>query len=113
MQKYYIFFLFLVVSTTYAQNVVGNNVDVDQALSTDQKLTDLISLYPNPAYDIFHVRTESITITKVEIYSLLGGKVKVINSKFNSIFIGDLLRGIYMVKVYSQGNYTVKKLIIK
>ena len=62
---------------------------------------------------VFHVRTENILITRVEIYSLLGGKTMVIKSNFKSIFIGDLLRGIYMVKVYSQDNYTVKKLIIK
>ncbi len=114
MLKNYIFiYFFLVVSSTYAQNTVVNKSDVNQALNSDQKLTDFISLYPNPAIDVFHVRVENIVITKVEIYSLLGGKVMVVNSNFKSIFIGDLLRGIYMVKVYSQGAYTVKKLIVK
>jgi len=113
MLKFYIVFFFLLVSSTYAQSSVVNSSEAKQALADDKKITDLISLYPNPAKDVLHVRVENIVITRVEIYSLLGGKAMVINSNFKSIFIGDLLRGIYMVKVYSQGNYTVKKLIIK
>lgn len=113
MLKFYIVFFFLLVSTTYAQSSVAHRSEAKQALDGDEKITELISLYPNPAKDVLHVRAENIVITKVEIYSLLGGKAMVINSNFKSIFIGNLLRGIYMVKVYSRNKYTVKKLIIK
>ena len=113
MLKFYIIIFFLIVSSAYAQNAAVDKSDVKQELVDDEKLSDFISLYPNPAKDVLHVRTENILITRVEIYSLLGGKAMVIKSNFKSIFIGDLLRGIYMVKVYSQNNYTVKKLIIK
>jgi hypothetical protein len=113
MLKFYIAFFFLLVSTAYAQNTAVEKSDVKQALVGDEKITDFISLYPNPAKDVLHVRTENIVITRVEIYSLLGGKAMIIKSNFKSIFIGDLLRGIYMVKVYSRNSYTVKKLIIR
>lgn len=113
MVKLYIAFFFLIVSSTYAQGTVVDKSAAKQVEIGDKKLTDFISLYPNPVYDVLHIRTENVTITRVEIYSLLGGKVKEINSNFNSIFLGDLLRGIYMVKVYAQDKYTVKKLIVK
>lgn len=113
MLKLYFAFFFLIVSSTYAQSIVVDNSAAKQAEIGDEKLTDFISLYPNPAYDVLHIRTENVTITKVEIFSLLGGKVKEINNNFNSIFLGDLLRGIYMVKIYAQDKYTVKKLIVK
>lgn len=113
MLKFYFVFFFLLISSAYAQNTVVNKPDAQQALVGDEKIADFISLYPNPAKDVLHIRAENIVITKVEIYSLLGGKAMVINSNFKSILIGGLLRGIYMVKVYSRDSYTVKKLIIK
>jgi hypothetical protein len=113
MLKYYIIFFFLIVSSTYAQNAETNNSEIKNTTIANEKMADLISLYPNPAKDVLHVRAKNIVIGKVEIFSLVGGKVKIINSNFNSIYLGDLLRGIYMVKIYSQNSYTVKKLIIK
>ena len=113
MLKNYIIFFFLIVSSTYAQNVDVDKNDILQTTNVAGEMADLISLYPNPAIDLLHVKAENIVISKVEVFSLVGGKVMVINSNFHSIYLGDLLRGIYMVKVYSQDNYTVKKLIIK
>ena len=113
MLKYYIIFFFLIVSTIQAQNAETNKSDAIQTTIADGKMADLVSLYPNPAKDVLHVRAENIVIDRVEIYSLVGGMVKIINSNFNSIYLGDLLRGIYMVKIYSQDHHTVKKLIVK
>jgi len=113
MLKYYIIFFFLIGSSTYAQNTEANKSDAKQAIIANKVMADLISLYPNPAEDVLHVTAEKIVLHKVEIFSLVGGKVKVVNSNFESIYLGDLLRGIYMVKVYSQESYTVKKLIVK
>ena len=113
MLKYYIIFFFLIVSTIQAQNAETDKPVAIQTTIADGKMADLVSLYPNPAKDVLHVRAENIVIKRVEIFSLVGGKVKIINSNFNSIYLGDLLRGIYMVKIYSQDHYTVKKLIVK
>ena len=106
MSKNYFIILFLIVSSSYAQNSEGKTSQID-----DKNLSDLVSLYPNPVNDVVHIRTGNFKIIKVEIFSLLGGKVKEVKSNFKSIFIGDLLRGIYMVKIYSEDTYIVKKLI--
>ena len=114
MRKYYIiFFFFSFLITTYAQTHEEKNSGQESELFEDQNLTDLVSLYPNPAKEFLHIRAVNIKITKVEIFSLLGDKVKEIEFNFNNIYLGDLLRGIYMVKIFVKDAYTVKKLIVK
>ena len=114
MRKYYItFFFFSFLFSTYAQTSGENNSSPESELFEDQNLSDMVSLYPNPAKEFLHVRAANIKVTKVEIFSLLGDKVKEIEFNFNNIYLGDLLRGIYMVKIFVKDRYTVKKLIVK
>jgi len=49
----------------------------------------------------------------VEIYSVLGKKVKQINTNFNAIQTGTLPNGIYIVKIYSDKEFTTKKILKK
>lgn len=52
-----------------------------------------------------------LPLTKVEIYSLLGTKLKVVNSDFKTISTDNLLIGTYMIKIYSDKGTAVRKLI--
>ena len=69
-----------------------------------------IYIYPNPVKDILTIDSK-IQLTKVEIYSILGKKVKVILSDFKSIQAHDLSHGIYIVKIYSNNSFLVKKIL--
>ena len=113
MLKNYIFFLFFVCGSVYAQQSDMQLSDYEQKLVENDKLANAISLYPNPVDQFLKIESKGLNITRIEIVSILGGKEKELNSNFKSIFLGDLSRGIYLIKIYSDKGYTVKKLIKK
>ena len=76
----------------------------------DEILSEGLKLYPNPVSDILIIDSK-IEIKKIEIYSILGQRVKEINSDFNSISTNQLSRGIFLIKIYSEKGISVRKLI--
>ncbi len=78
----------------------------------DELLAQAITFYPNPVTNILTIDSE-IPLTKVEIYSVLGRKVKEINSDFESILTSNLSNGVYLVRIFSENGLTAKKLIKK
>ena len=86
--------------------------DYNNPLNIDyKKLASSIKGYPNPVTDILVIDSK-IPVDKVEIYSILGNKVKEFNSNFNAIPVHDISAGLYIVKIKSDNN-TVSKKIIK
>lgn len=86
--------------------VIGDNtLGVD-----DEILAEGLNLYPNPVSNTLLVESK-VKLNKIEIYSILGQRVKEVNSDFNSISTDNLSRGIYMIKIYSEKGTTVRKLI--
>jgi hypothetical protein len=83
-------------------------LDVD-----DEILSKDLNIYPNPVTDILSIDSKTIQITKVEIYSIIGQKVKIVNSGFNTISTDNLSGGIYLIKVFSEKGNTIRKLIKK
>jgi len=72
-----------------------------------------LSIYPNPTYDYLNISgVESDNPTfKVAIYSVEGTMVKQITftNGFTPIFVGDLSKGIYLVRI-SEDEKTIKNL---
>ena len=77
-----------------------------------------VTLFPNPATDKIYFRSESFIILSVEIYDILGQKLKTYNygsgTKEGTLDIADLEDGIFIVQMKTfQGNIiskTFKKL---
>jgi len=90
-------------TATYSEDCIALGLD-------DVLLAKSITLYPNPVSEILTIDSK-IPLTKVEIYSLLGQKVKDINSGFNSISLYNLSKGIYIVRLQSENGFATKKLI--
>lgn len=87
--------------------------DCKSALGIDDEiLNEAITLYPNPVSDILTIDSE-IPLTKVEVYSMLGKKVKEINSDFTSIPIDNLSNGVYIVRMHSENGVVNRKIIKK
>ena len=91
---------------------VGSNCS---SLSLDDSIWgDNIKIYPNPTSNTFNIKSSQIELNKIEIYSLLGEKLKEYNVNTSVYNIEDLTSGLYLVKIYSnKGMFTIKKLIKK
>jgi hypothetical protein len=70
-----------------------------------------ISLYPNPANDILNI-SSSNSITKIEVYDLLGKKVAS-NNNAKNVNVAALGKGVYVVKVAQENGSVVAKRFIK
>lgn len=71
-----------------------------------------IMVYPNPVSSILSIKSQA-PLKKVEIYSILGQKVKEIRSGFKSISMDDLQRGVYTVRIHSDNGFASKVIIKK
>jgi hypothetical protein len=78
----------------------------------DEVLAKTLNLYPNPVTDLLHINSE-IPLSKVEIYSILGKKVKEFKSGLYSVPMNNLSNGIYYVRILSDNGSTTRKLIKK
>ena len=103
-------------SNNYVGNYNGTGIyaspgSVNSTLGTKESfLEKRISIYPNPVKHILTVDAK-IQLTKVEVYSILGKKVKEIHSDFKNIQTHNLPKGIYIVKIYSENEFTTKKIL--
>ena len=93
------------VTATYSEDCAALGIE-------DESLAQSITLYPNPVSDILTIDSK-ISLIKVEIYSVLGQKVKELYSGFNSITTDNLSKGIYIVRLQSENGFATKKLIKK
>jgi hypothetical protein len=69
-----------------------------------------ISIYPNPAQDIFYVNS-NISIDKIFIYNTLGNEILNMNYNASGYDITTLQTGTYIVKIKSSLGYSFAKLI--
>jgi len=106
------YLLFITVGVMYGQNDTSEFGKNNKQLVDNFDLNEAVKMYPNPAGN-FLIINSKIPVTKVQIFSLLGTKVKDIELDFRSIYLGELKSGIYMIKIYSGNISTTKKLIKK
>ena len=76
----------------------------------NQSFDQSISFYPNPATEVISVQSD-YKLTKVEIYTLLGRKMKEVTANFNAIPLDNLASDLYLLKIYSENGTAVKKFI--
>lgn len=122
MKNYALLFLFLLFGATFAgiaQEIVPEPSDGDERaiqnlsdqMSLDSfKLNEAVTMFPNPVQHYLTIQS-NISITRVQVFSLLGQLVKEVPSNFSRIYLGDLNSGIYMIKIYSNEFHITKKLI--
>jgi len=97
---------------TWYKDAEANYSEDCSALSlNDEMIAQSINIYPNPISQFLNIDSK-LSISKVEIFSIFGNKVKEINSDFKSINVNDLSSGIYLLKFETVIGYR-NKLIIK
>jgi len=99
-------------NSVYVDSIVFDNV-VPSALGTADfgNTNNTISLYPNPAKEVLNI-SSSNSITKIEVYDLLGKKVAS-NSNASDVNVAALGKGAYIVKVVQENGSVVAKQFIK
>ena len=103
------------VTFTPCMEVTGGSnevIDLCSDLGIDDQTTSAVRFYPNPFNNSISIESDA-NLSKVEIYSILGKKIKEINSNFESIKMDDVNSGVYVVKAISDKGSTTKMLIKK
>ncbi len=110
MKKDYILILLLL----FVGYAYGQDKPVTTNVTNQTKEIKGFEIYPNPVSDGFlRINTFKNSERTVDIYDLLGKLVFFKTTTKNFINISKLKSGIYIIKVYEQGNSATRKLIIK
>lgn len=96
--------------TIWSKDAIAIYSEDCTTLGVNEVLSQTTSLYPNPVTDMLTIDSE-IPLTKIEIYSIIGKKVKDVYTNFNSILFGNLSYGVYIVKIYAQNGFISIKII--
>ncbi|RRJ92439.1 T9SS C-terminal target domain-containing protein [Paenimyroides tangerinum] len=112
----------LVNGTTYYGVIIGTNgcpslpfaLTVDVYLSDDKFVKEDLKYYPNPVEDILNV-TYSERILQIEVFDLLGKRVKVksTDDKEVNIDLSDLASGTYMIQLKTESKQQFIKVVKK
>lgn len=109
----------LIDETTYYVSQTVNNCEsgllaITAKLGTgvNELSADRIKIYPVPASDILHI-SSNVIVNSVEIFNTMGQSVKRINANDinGSIFIGDLVEGMYIIQLRTPSNVITKRII--
>jgi alkaline phosphatase D len=111
-----------VASSAYAAVTLPSICPENVSLSvTDFSTINVLSLYPNPSSDFFSIQynLEDVGQVEVQIIDNVGRLVKNYSSRKESGVwterypTENLVEGVYFVKIVSQNNSTIQKLLIK
>lgn len=80
-------------------------------LSTTEFDSESFKVHPNPASDVINIST-AFDIEKIEMYSVLGNKI-IQSSKAKHLNVSNVKSGMYMLKIFSGGRHTTKKIVVK
>ncbi|WP_323786857.1 T9SS type A sorting domain-containing protein [Psychroserpens sp.] len=86
----------------------------DGTLSTQDFQFETVKIFPNPVDDVLNIQSNE-AIDKVEIFNLLGQRIKAldIGSNPNSIDMSDLSQGLYLIQVGINGKDSTYKVLKK
>ncbi len=103
----------LTLGNNYEIIFIEANFEITIVLDIDDViLNNQITLYPNPAKDILHIKfNNSLIINKVIIYNLLGKEIIEEKNIENSIDLEKLARGHYILKIITNKGYLVKRFL--
>lgn len=98
-------------STCNFQLVVEETLSLQEALPLEE-----LVIYPNPTQDIVHFNNRSSeTLKSIEFFDLLGKRVKKVSKvrPNTPISLAELSSGLYLVKLSTDANWVIRKIIIK
>lgn len=82
-------------------------------LSLENNDIDKITIYPNPARDIIHLKGLTDNETEIRIFDIFGKLAYSQNKNIKDIDVSQLNAGIYLLSISNQGRRTTQKLVIQ
>jgi len=108
-------FALVEISTDSALNIEAVSYLSEPPLSSNYDINSEINVYPVPTtYDLFIESTGSKILDKVELFDL-GGRL-ILSSNSGSkikLDISEVKKSIYILKVYSEGSFIQKKIVVQ
>lgn len=85
-------------------NIVNSNIDI--------KEVEPSMVYPNPAKDIIHLKTD-LDIRRLELYDLQGRIIRTEKGQFlKKMNSQEIPTGTYLLKIYYNGKYKTERILI-
>jgi hypothetical protein len=82
-------------------------------LSTKDVLASKFNVYPNPANDYITIASKNIKVSSVDMYNVLGAKVLSLELANDRVNVSNLVKGVYFMKINSDGGTATKKVVIQ
>jgi len=102
---------------SFSYEIIGTiTISIENVVLRNENFQkDTISIYPNPARNFTTISNFNSKIRSLEVFNILGERVKVIklnNASDYRLNLSEYSNGIYLIKIDdSNGNATLKKLI--
>ncbi len=92
------------------------DIETDGILTIEENILSDLSIYPNPSTEIINIQSSLLTETVgLTIYNLQGQQLfsenKTPNNGTVQMDVSNLVTGIYFVKITSEGNTVIKRVI--
>jgi len=75
-------------------------------------LDNLVKIFPNPANEYLTIKSSTVPILEVSIYSIQGKEILVKTTNFDNIDVSDLDSGVYVIKLKTDASILTKKIIL-
>lgn len=72
-----------------------------------------ITIFPNPVSEKLYFTNNNLVIDKIEIYNILGKKVRTVNHDFDYILVNDISNGVYFITFQTDHGMITKKILIQ
>ncbi len=82
-------------------------------LGLEDNSIDKITIYPNPAREIIHLKGLTDNETEIRIFDIFGKLAYSQNKNIKDIDVSQLNAGIYLLSISNQGKRTTRKLVIQ
>jgi len=79
--------------------------------SLDERPDSKLIVYPNPTVESFQILGDKFD--KLSIYNTTGKLIKSVDANVSSISVTDFAKGMYFVKIHTNGQTKVEKLIVE
>ena len=100
--------------TTLAPSNQKINLVID-GLSEIKDVSNLVSVYPNPANDVLNIETKAVLLKSISIYDINGQLIsnKTITENRAQVLLDDINPGLYIVKIGTAAGTVVKRIVKK